>query len=69
MPIASAGTQSAEHGLGISGRPYYFYALRADRRFGLVVFLLSEVESDWPPYARGATPAGVAPGYCHGQAE
>ncbi len=57
MPIASAGTQSAERGLGISGKPYYFYALRTDRRFGFVVFLLSEVEGvDWPPDAKGATP-------------
>ena len=57
VPIASAGTQSAEHGLGIAGNPYYFYALRADRRFGFVVFLLREVEGvEWPPDARGATP-------------
>ena len=56
-PTASGRTQSAEHGLGISGKPYYFYAMRADRRFGFVVFLLSEIEgSDWPPDARGATP-------------
>ena len=54
---ASAGTRSAEHGLGIAGRPYYFYALRADENFGLVVFLLSEIEGvDWPTDARGATP-------------
>lgn len=53
----SAGTRRAEHGLGISGMPYYFYALRADENFGLVVFLLSEIEGvDWPPDARGATP-------------
>ena len=57
VPIASPGTQSAERGLGISGGPYYFYALRADRRFGFVVFLLREVEGvDWPPDAKGATP-------------
>ena len=53
----SAGTRRAERGLGISGMPYYFYALRADENFGLVVFLLSEIEGvDWPPDARGATP-------------
>ena len=53
----SAGTRGAERGLGITGRPYYFYALRADKNFGLVVFLLSEIEGvDWPPAARGATP-------------
>ena len=58
VPTASTrGTQSAEHGLGISGRPYYFYALRPDRRFGYMVFLFSEVEGvDWPPDAKGATP-------------
>ena len=57
MPTASAGTQRAEHGLGISGKPYYFYALRADSGFGFVAFLLSEIEGvDWPPDARGATP-------------
>ena len=57
VPTASAGTQRAERGLGISDRPYYFYALRADRRFGFAVFLLSEVDgADWPPGARGATP-------------
>ena len=56
VPTASAGTQSAERGLGISDKPYYFYALRADRRFGSVVFLLSEIGVDWPPDARGATP-------------
>ena len=56
VPTASVRTQSAERGLGISGKPYYFYALRADRRFGFVVFLLSEIEGvDWPPDARGAT--------------
>ena len=57
VPTASAGTQSAERGLGISGKPYYFYALRTDGRFGFVVFLLGEIEGvDWPPDARGATP-------------
>ena len=54
-PTASAGTQSAERGLGISGKPYYFYALRTDWRFGFVVFLFSD-GGDWPPDARGATP-------------
>ena len=54
---ASPETQCAEHGLGIAGRPYYFFALRTDENFGLVVFLLSEIEGvDWPPDARGATP-------------
>jgi len=57
VPTASTGTQSAEHGLGISGKPYYFYALRPDRRFGYMVFLFSETEGvDWPPDAKGATP-------------
>lgn len=57
VPTASAGTRRAQHGLGISGEPYYFYASRADRRFGSAVFLLGEVEGvDWPPAAKGATP-------------
>lgn len=57
MPIASARTQRAEHGLGVSGKPYYFYSLRAEGNFGLVVFLLGEVEGvEWPPGAKGATP-------------
>lgn len=57
VPNASKGTRRAEHGLGISGRPYYFYALRADRRFGFLVFLLDEIEgADWPLDAKGATP-------------
>lgn len=54
-PTASARTQAAERGLGISDKPYYFYALRTDRRFSFVVFLLSE-GGDWPRDARGATP-------------
>lgn len=56
-PVASPGTRRAESGLGIQGRPYYFYALRAERDFGLVVFLLDETEGvDWPLDANGATP-------------
>ena len=57
VPTDSTSTPCAEHGLGITGRPFYFYALRADENFGLVVFLLREVEGvNWPPGARGATP-------------
>ena len=56
-PEASKRTQKAERGLSIDGKPYYFYVLRANESFGLVVFVLSEVEdADWPPDARGATP-------------
>ena len=56
-PAASPQTLEAEHGLGIGGKPYYFYALRADESFGLVVFVLREVkEADWPVDAKGATP-------------
>ena len=54
---ASEGTREAERGLGIDGRPYYFYVLRAEEDFGCVVFVLSEEdEADWPSDARGATP-------------
>ena len=57
MPKASEQTLQAEHGLGIGGKPYYFYVLRAEESFGLVVFVLSEVEeADWPVDAKGATP-------------
>ena len=56
-PTASPQTLEAEQGLGILGRPYYFYALRAVESFGLVVFVLSEVEGvDWLVDAKGATP-------------
>ena len=43
-PKASERTQEAERGLGIGGKPYYFYVLRAEENFGLVVFVLSEGE-------------------------
>ena len=56
-PKASERTQKAERGLGIGGKPYYFYVLRAEESFGLVVFVLSEdEEAEWPSDARGATP-------------
>ena len=56
-PNALERTQKAERGLGIGGKPYYFYVLRAEENFGLVVFVLSEdEEADWPSGARGATP-------------
>ena len=54
---ASPQTLEAEHGLGIGGKPYYFYVLRAEKSFGLVVFVLREVEEAvWPADAKGATP-------------
>lgn len=56
-PIPSERTREAENGLGIHNKPYYFYALRAETFYGLVVFVLREVEGlDWPECARGATP-------------
>ena len=56
-PKASKRTQEAERGLGIGGKPYYFYVLRAEENFGLVVLVLSEDEkAGWPSDARGATP-------------
>ena len=56
-PAASEQTREAECGLGIVGRPCYFYVLRAEKNFGLVVFILSEdVGADWPSDSRGATP-------------
>ena len=56
-PQASKRTQESERGLGIDGKPCYFYVLRAEENFGLVVFVLSEgEEADWPSGARGATP-------------
>ena len=56
-PAARPQTLEAEHGLGILGKPYYFYVLRAEDSYGLVVFVLSEAEgAAWPADARGATP-------------
>ena len=56
-PAASPQTLEAECGLGILGKPYYFYVLRAEDSYGLVVFVLSEAEgAAWPADARGATP-------------
>ena len=56
-PKASRPTQEVERELDISGKPYYFYVLRAEENFGLVVFVLIEVEdTGWPSEARGATP-------------
>ena len=54
MPKPSKRTQKAERGFGIDGKPYYFYVLRANENFGLVVFVLSEIEdASWPPDAMG----------------
>ena len=56
-PKASYQTREAESGLGIAGRPYYFYVLRAEGDFGLIVFVLNESEdARWPSKAKGATP-------------
>ena len=56
-PDASQQTLEVERGLGIGGKPYYFYVLRAVDGYGFVVFVLSEVENvAWPAHARGATP-------------
>ena len=56
-PAASRRTRTTERGLGILGKPYYFYVLRAEEDYGLVVFVLGEVENAaWPAGARGATP-------------
>ncbi len=56
-PAARPQTLAAEHGLGILGKPYYFYVLRAEDSYGWIVFVLSEAEGvAWPADARGATP-------------
>lgn len=56
-PAASPQALEAERELGILGKPYYFYVLRAEDSVGLVVFILSEAEGAvWPADARGATP-------------
>ena len=56
-PAASPQTLEAERGLGILGKPYYFYVLRAEDSYGLVVFVLSEAEGVvWPEDARGVAP-------------
>ena len=54
-PKASKRTQEAERRLGIDCKPHYFYVMRANENYGLVVFVIGEVEdADWPP--RGVTP-------------
>ena len=40
-PTASPHTLEAEIGLGLLGKPYYFYILRAEDRYGFVVFVAS----------------------------
>ena len=56
-PAASVQTLAAERGLGILGQPYYFYVLRAEDSYGLVVFVFREaVDAAWPADAMGATP-------------
>ena len=57
VPAASPRTLAAEPGLGILGKPYYFFVLRAEDEYGFVVFVFSEAEGAvWPTDARGATP-------------
>ena len=56
-PAVSPQTLEAERGLGILGEPYYFYVLRVEDSYGLVVFVLSEADGAvWPADAKGATP-------------
>ena len=56
-PVASSETLKAESGLGILGKPYYFYVLRAEESFACVIFVLDEAEGVvWPEDAKGATP-------------
>ena len=51
----SSGTEEAESGLGITGEPLYFYAMRPEHAFGFVVFALRlAVRPDTG--VRGATP-------------
>ena len=59
-PAARPQTLEAEHGLGILGKPYYFYVLRAEDSYGLVVFVLSEAEgAAWPrSYKLPVVPGG-----------
>lgn len=53
----SRRTQLAEAGLGIQGKPCYFYAMRTERAFGLAVFFFRETrDPGWPEGAHGATP-------------
>ena len=57
VPAASPQTLVAERGLGILGQPYYFYVLRVEDSYGLVVFVFREAEdAAWPADAMGATP-------------
>lgn len=52
-----ARTSEAESGLGITGQPHYFYAMRTEQAFGFAVFFFRESSSiGWPNDAKGATP-------------
>ena len=65
-PAASQSTLKAERGLGILGKPYYFYVLWAESIYGFVVFVFSETKGVvWPHGARGATPFDSG-GWWHG---
>ena len=53
----SPSTKNAEAELGIQGTPHYFYAMRTERAFGVVVFFFRETRStEWPKGIDGATP-------------
>ena len=64
-PASSQSTLKAERGLGILGKPYYFYVLWAESIFGFVVLVFSETEGVvWPHGARGATPFDSGGWWC-----
>ncbi len=65
-PQRTPATVRAEAGLGIVDTPYYFYAMRTHRDYGLVVFVLKQVDDihETPP-RRGATPFDTG-GLWHG---
>ena len=53
----SPRTRQAEAGLGITGAPHYFYAMRTERAFGVAVFFFRETQSsEWREDLDGATP-------------
>ena len=55
--VPEDSTTNAEAGLGIDGAPCYFYVMRADKQYGLVLFLLTEADGfKWPADVHGAVP-------------
>ena len=63
----SDSTEEAETGLGIDGKPHYFYVMRTEHQYGFIVFLFAEVAgAKWPSGACGTSPFDSG-GWWHGK--